>query len=342
MDKERLKGKNVLITGAAQGMGAAIAEHYCAQGAKVCITDVNLDGCKEVEERIRSAGGEAISCKLDVRKREDHVAAVNATVEAMRNIAAVGATPHALSDCLCFGNPENPSQMSEFVESVRGVKDACNTITLKHSPSDPTPIIAGNVSFYNESKNGAIPPSPIISCLGLLKDVNKAITMGFQKTNSLIIMVGERKDECGGSAYYNLYNKLGRNIPKPNLDDVKRQIFALTDSIEKELVLSCHDISDGGVALTLSEMTFENNIGCEVEISSKLSDDKTLFSETGGFILEVSTGSFKKLHEIFSNLNVDIFKIGNTVGSKIKINSIVNISVKEAKDMWLNGLRNKL
>ena len=81
MDKERLKGKNVLITGAAQGMGAAVGEHFAAQGAKICLTDVNLDGCKEVEERIRSAGGEAISCKVDVRNREDHVAAVKATVE---------------------------------------------------------------------------------------------------------------------------------------------------------------------------------------------------------------------------------------------------------------------
>ena len=81
MYKERLKGKNVLITGAAQGMGAAVGEHFAAQGAKICLTDVNLDGCKEVEERIRSAGGEAISCKVDVRNREDHVAAVNATVE---------------------------------------------------------------------------------------------------------------------------------------------------------------------------------------------------------------------------------------------------------------------
>ena len=81
MDKERLKGKNVLITGAAQGMGAAVGEHFAAQGAKICLTDVNLDGCKEVEERIRSAGGEAISCKVDVRNREDNVAAVKATVE---------------------------------------------------------------------------------------------------------------------------------------------------------------------------------------------------------------------------------------------------------------------
>jgi len=86
MDKERLKGKNVLITGAAQGMGAAVGEHFAAQGAKICLTDLNLDGCKEVEERIRSAGGEAISCKVDVRNRQDHVDAVQATVEAFGSL----------------------------------------------------------------------------------------------------------------------------------------------------------------------------------------------------------------------------------------------------------------
>ena len=94
---------------------------------------------------------------------------VNAVVEAMRNVASVGATPHAVSDCLCYGNPEKPEQMWAFVEGVRGINDACKTITLKHSPENPTPIIAGNVSFYNESKNKSIPPSPIVSCLGRLK-----------------------------------------------------------------------------------------------------------------------------------------------------------------------------
>ena len=97
----------------------------------------------------------------------------------MRNVAAVGATPHALTDCLCFGNPEKENQMWEFVESVKGIKDACNAITLKHNPEHPTPIIAGNVSFYNESKNGAIPPSPIVSCLGKINDVNNCIGMDF-------------------------------------------------------------------------------------------------------------------------------------------------------------------
>jgi phosphoribosylformylglycinamidine (FGAM) synthase-like enzyme len=298
---------------------------------------------KEYPEEIRNTG---IALSTDHNPLygliDPYWGGVNATVEAMRNVAAVGATPHALSDCLCFGNPEKPSQMWEFVESVRGVTDACNTITLKHSPTDPTPIIAGNVSFYNESKNGAIPPSPIISCLGLLKDVNKAITMHFQKTNSLIIMVGERKNECGGSAYYNLYGKLGNNIPRPDLDEVKKQIFALTDSIDKELILSCHDISDGGLAIALSEMTFDNNIGCEVKISGKISDNKILFSETGGFILEVPIDNFKALNSIFSNFDLKLSKIGTTGGNKIKINNVVSLDIDKAKDKWLNGLREKL
>ena len=87
----------------------------------------------------------------------------------MRNVACVGATPHAISDCLCFGNPEKPEQMWEFVQSVNGIKKACDTITLKDHKNHPVPIIAGNVSFYNESKSKAIPPSPIISCLGKLE-----------------------------------------------------------------------------------------------------------------------------------------------------------------------------
>ena len=298
---------------------------------------------KEYPEEIRNTG---IALSTDHNPLHGLInpywCGVNATVEAMRNVAAVGATPHALSDCLCFGNPENPSQMNEFIESVRGIIDVCNAVTLKHSPSDPTPVIAGNVSFYNESKNGSIPPSPIISCLGLLKDVNKAISMSFQKSNSLIVMIGERKNECGGSAYYNLHGDLGENIPKPNLDEVKKQIFALTTAIDKELLLSCHDISDGGFAVALSEMTFDNNIGCEVKISSSLSIDKILFSETGGFILEVSIESFESVYDIFSNFGIEVFKIGYTGGSKIKINNAVDVSVEKAKNKWLNGLRNKL
>ena len=268
---------------------------------------------------------------------------VNSVVEAMRNVAAVGTTPHAITDCLCFGSPENPHQMWDFVESVRGIAEACRAITLKDNPDHPTPIIAGNVSFYNESKSGAIPPSPIVSCLGRIQDVNKIIPMHFQKSDSIILMVGERKDELGGSVYYSLYNELGINLPMPDLKEVKNQIFALNNCIEKRLVLSCHDIADGGVASAVAEMTFGNEIGCDIKIINDLRTDKTLFSETGGFVLELSMNNIEAVQSIFSNYGIELIKIGSTNNSGVMIfNSVVKLSVKKVKDAWTNGLREKL
>ncbi|MBT6941790.1 MAG: phosphoribosylformylglycinamidine synthase subunit PurL [Candidatus Marinimicrobia bacterium] len=294
-------------------------------------------------EEIRNVG---IALSTDHNPRygliDPYWGGINAVVEAMRNVAAVGATPHALSDCLCFGNPEKPHQMWEFVEGVRGVADACHTITLKDNPDHATPIIAGNVSFYNESKNGAIPPSPIVSCLGRLKNVNKAVPMHFQKNDSVILMIGDRKDELGGSVYYSLYNELGARVPKPDLDEVKNQIFAVTDCIDQGLFLSCHDIADGGVASAISEMTFGNSIGCNVKIESDLSPDKILFSETGGFILEILPKNINALKSVFSNYGLDVFEIGTTGGESININEAVDLAVFNAREAWRNGLRDKL
>ena len=298
---------------------------------------------EEYPEEIRNVG---IALSTDHNPRygliDPYWGGVNAVVEAMRNVAAVGATPHAVSDCLCFGNPEKPQQMWEFVESVRGVADACHAITQKNNPNDATPIIAGNVSFYNESKNGAIPPSPIVGCLGRIKDIQLAIPMCFQKTDSIILMIGERKDELGGSVYYSLHNELGANIPKPNLDESKDQIFAITDCIDKGLVLSCHDIADGGIATSLSEMTFKNKIGCSVNIESALSTGKVLFSETGGFVVEITRENYEKVHSVFSSYGLNVFEIGITGGALININELVELSVKDAKEAWENGLRDKL
>ena len=294
-------------------------------------------------EEIRNVG---IALSTDHNPRygliDPYWGGINAVVESMRNVASVGATPHALSDCLCFGNPEKPHQMWEFVESVRGVADACNAITLKDNPNHATPIIAGNVSFYNESKSGAIPPSPILSCLGRFKNVNKAISAHFQKLDSVVLMIGERKNELGGSVYYSLYDEMGANVPKPNLEEVKNQIFALTDCIDDGLVLSCHDISDGGVASTLAEMTFGNDIGCDINIDSNLLNEKLLWSETGGFILEISLENVDKIKTIFSHVELDVYEIGKTIGNLIQINNVVGLTVNKAKEAWTNGLREKL
>ena len=294
-------------------------------------------------EEIRNVG---IALSTDHNPRygliDPYWGGINAVVESMRNVASVGATPHALSDCLCFGNPEKPHQMWEFVESVRGVADACHAITLKDNPNHATPIIAGNVSFYNESKSGAIPPSPILSCLGRFKDVNKAVPGHFQKLDSVVLMIGERKNELGGSVYYSLYDEMGANVPKPNLEEVKNQIFALTDCIDGGLVLSCHDIADGGVASTLAEMTFGNDIGCDINIDSNLLNEKLLWSETGGFILEISLENVDGIKIIFSHVELDVYEIGKTIGNLIQINNVVGLTVNKAKEAWTNGLREKL
>ena len=295
-------------------------------------------------EEIRKVG---IALSTDHNPRysiiSPYLGGVNAVVEAMRNVAAVGATPHALSDCLCFGNPENPHQMWEFVEAVRGISDASNGIKLKENQNHPTPIIAGNVSFYNESKSGAIPPSPIVSCLGKINNVENTISMSFKNENSAILMVGSRKDELGGSLFYDLHGELGANVPTPNLEEVKNQIYAITDCIEEKLFLSCHDISDGGLAVAISEMTFKNNIGCDVMVPGNLALEKLLFSESGGFIIETEPKHLQKIKNIFKVHDIVYYNIGKTNNNgRIRFNDTIDLGLKEAKTLWLNGLRDKI
>tara|TARA_B100000678_G_C17879746_1_gene370831 strand:- start:110 stop:580 length:471 start_codon:yes stop_codon:yes gene_type:complete len=156
-------------------------------------------------------------------------------------------------------------------------------------------------------------------------------------------MIGQRKDELGGSVYYSLYNELGSNLPKPDLKEVKNQIFALNNCIEKRLVLSCHDIADGGIASAVAEMTFGKNIGCNVEIISDLRTDTILFSETGGFILELSMNNMEEARAMFSDYEVELIQIGSTNDSEIMIiNNVVKLKVKDVKEAWSNGLREKL
>jgi phosphoribosylformylglycinamidine synthase subunit PurL len=269
--------------------------------------------------------------------------AVNAVIESVRNVAAVGAYPVALTDCLCFGNPESPEKMGEFVDSVQGIIDACAAIHLQEHPDSTLPVIAGNVSLYNDSINGSIPPSPMISCLGKLPDVNHAITYDFKQAESLVILIGERLDECGGSVYYQLSNQLGANLPKPNLSLISQEITAVTMAIQQGLVLSAHDISEGGVAVALAEMTFKHDIGLDVHIPGVLRTDTLLFSETGGFVVEIDKEHFDSFKKLFEELGVQFQLIGRTISEPtIKINSVIHTLVTKAKQAWENGLRERL
>ena len=277
-------------------------------------------------------------CQLD-----PYWGAINAVAESVRNIAAIGATPVALTDCLCFGNPENPEQMWEFVEAVRGISDALKPLRLKDASENSIPIIAGNVSFYNESKNGAIPASPIISCLGKIDDFSKSIGMGFKNTDSVLIMIGDRKNELGGSVYYSLFDEIGANIPKPNMAELQNQINVVYGLINKNLILACHDISEGGIAVAISEMSFANGIGGSINIESNLNNDVVLFSESGGFVIEIEKNNRDTICSIMDDGGVAWSDIGRTNNSGIlHMNNVIELTINKAKLSWENGLRDKL
>jgi phosphoribosylformylglycinamidine synthase len=299
-----------------------------------------------------SSAGVALSVDANPRysRIDPYIGAINAVAESMRNIAAIGAIPSALTDCLNYGNPEDPYVFNDFYEGVKGISDAARNIYY-YKTKHQVAVISGNVSFYNESKKGvAIDPSPIIACVGVINDYSKAITMKIKKKDSLLIMLGRRKDELGGSVYYELNNELGRNLPQIDFEKERNMIHAVIDIIDKRLALACHDISDGGLITTISEMILggfgDGNIGVEINIDfSHLRADKELFSESSGFILETKQDNFEKIKSIlkYYNLDLDWFVIGKTndkaVLRIIKNNKdIVKIKINELKEAWVNGL----
>ncbi|KTD75161.1 phosphoribosylformylglycinamidine synthase subunit PurL [Legionella waltersii] len=295
-------------------------------------------------EEIRKVG---IALSLDHNPRYNKIdaywGAVNAVIEAVRNVVAVGADPIALTDCLCFGNPEKPEQMGEFVDSVKGIVDACKAIRLKEYPEATLPVIAGNVSLYNESAKGPIPPSPMISCLGKIPNIDYAISYDFKHTDSVILLIGERKDEFGGSVYYQLHGELGFNIPKPDLHSISNEIMSVSEVIQKGLVLAAHDVSEGGVAVAIAEMSFKHSIGAEITIPGHLSNEKLLFGESGGFILELSSKKLKQVQDILNKHKVSYQLIGQTTSEPVlKMNSVINTTIEKAQHAWTNGLRERL
>jgi phosphoribosylformylglycinamidine synthase len=235
---------------------------------------------------------------------------VNAAVESMYNVAASGATPRALTDCLNYGNPEIPQQLAALEEGVRGISDASKAIQFE---GECVPVISGNVSLYNSLPDGsAIPPSAIVCCIGVMPDAGKALDMQLRSPDSVLILLGERRDECGGSAYYEVLEAilklpkdalLGAAVPKPDFASVTKQMRLILSAAQSGLLRSSHDISEGGLLLALFEMTVRRRklggtIGIDIDLEalkSTLATDKILFSQTPGYIVEVEKSKQKEL-----------------------------------------------
>ncbi len=218
----------------------------------------------------------ALSCGCN----PEHIAidpyhgAAGSVLENAMNLACKGAYPVAIVNCLNFGDPEDPEIYWQFAESVRGIGDMCRELR--------TPVVGGNVSFYNESDEfgTAIPPTPSIGMVGLLEDcLTPAI--GFANAGDTVILVGETKDELGGSKYHSIYGTTGGRVPVPPPDSSKI-INAVIGAIRTGCVTSAHDVSSGGIAVALSEMA--QGVGAKIGLTDlkDLGSDTTLFSESHG------------------------------------------------------------
>jgi len=262
-----------------------------------------------------------------------------AVAESARNVVCSGGRPLAITDCLNFGNPEKPEIMWQFQQAVEGISLACEKLG--------TPVVSGNVSFYNETKGLGIYPTPVIGMVGILDDASKAVTQWFKDEGDLVVMLGESKEEIGATEYLKVIHGIERGLP-PDLDlNVEAALQkAVLDAIGAGLVKSAHDCSDGGLAVTLAECCFrgeDDPLGCAVELTDTIRTDAALFGESQSrVILTIAGSDADKLKSMMEKHGVPCRTIGR-VGGKglvIKLNgsALVDSPVDTLKKAWQEAI----
>ncbi|MFL6559270.1 MAG: phosphoribosylformylglycinamidine synthase subunit PurL [Bacillus sp. (in: firmicutes)] len=254
-----------------------------------------------------------------------------AVAEAARNIVCSGAEPLAITDNLNFGNPEKPEVFWQIEKAADGMSEACRVLE--------TPVIGGNVSLYNETSGTAIYPTPVVGMVGLVTDIDHITTQHFKNSGNLIYLVGETKDEFGGSELQKLLNgKVFGKAPELNITIEKERQNQVLAAIRAGLVQSAHDLSEGGLAVGLTECLFANEkLGAEVEIAGNLVS--ALFSETQSrFLLSVKEEDKLEFESLVDAVQIglvnDTAKLQITMGES----TVLEASIGELKDAWKGAI----
>ena len=264
--------------------------------------------------------GKGLALKADCNSRyvylDPFMGAQIAVAECARNLICVGAEPAGVTDCLCFGNPEKPDRFWQFKRAIEGISAACKHFRV--------PVVSGNVSLYNETPESVIHPSPLIGMVGVLQDVRQSMGMGFRDAGDLIVLVGDCRDELGGSEYLFVDYGLEEGAP-PQLDlarelNVQRLTLA---AIRRGLVKSAHDCADGGLGVALAECCITGEIGASIELSSTVENvpgvrlDSVLYGESQSrVVLSCSRESLPELQRMGQIAGVPISFLG-TVGGDL-------------------------
>jgi phosphoribosylformylglycinamidine synthase len=257
-----------------------------------------------------------------------------AVSEAARNIVCSGGRPLGVTNCLNFGNPYDPEVYYQFVESIKGMSEAC----LKFD----TPVTGGNVSFYNQSPSGPVYPTPTIGMVGLLEDIENKMTLSFKNEGDVIYLLGNNPEDFNCSEYlHKICHTEFSPAPYFNLDEEFRLHNTVSSLIKNKMIISAHDISEGGLFVTLSECGFQNNLGFSAEQKSLATrKDAYWFGEAQGRV--VVSVQADKINEFEASLDVPFEKLGTVTSGTIIIDKANWGKIKEWKNKYDTAIENYL
>lgn len=291
---------------------------------------VNIKGSKK-------ALAMSVDCNSRYVNADPEIGCAIAVCEAARNIVCSGGVPSAVTNCLNFGNPYNPEVYWQFVGAIKGMSAACLKLQ--------TPVTGGNVSFYNQSSyEGPVFPTPTIGMIGIVEDKKHQTTLNFKNEGDLIYLIGKQVNDIASSEYLFSYHKI-KNTPAPyfNLDEEHALQKGIMSVIQKGLIQSAHDVSDGGLFITLLESALHGNRGIEIKVNSSLRKDAYLFGEAQSrVVISISKNNQSAFESELKTSSIPFENIGLVKGISLVIDGKDYGSVKEFGDLYNTSIENKL
>jgi phosphoribosylformylglycinamidine synthase subunit PurL len=270
--------------------------------------------------------------------------------EAARNVVCVGAKPIAITNCLNFASPERPEVMWSFAEVVDGMAEACRALA--------TPVVSGNVSFYNETEGRGILPTPVIGMVGLIEDVRRMVQQGFKNQGDVIALLGITQDDLSTSEYAVSVGgvttadiEASGRVPELDLERERAVQNACLEAAEAGLLMSAHDCADGGLAVALAESCFSSlgreAIGAQVELEGTLSPTSLLFSESPSrIVVSFEQAVVDQVREIAERQNAPFMILGRVGGNSLRVvvdeQQVLHADITDLESTWRNGLSRKL
>ena len=255
--------------------------------------------------------------------------------ESFRNLISVGAKPVAITNCLNFGSPENEENMGEFVECVQGIGEAAEYLKF--------PVVSGNVSFYNQTKEEGIKPTPSIGGVGLIKDYKKMITMNFKELDNIVLVIGKTEGHIDQSLFArNILDEKNGPPPEINLFNEKNNGETLLKLIDAGYIKSAHDVSIGGIITAVSKMCIKGNKGINLKKPKYLINEIEYYfaEDQGRYIIEVSKNSLKKVTDILGKNAVHFDELGTINEDQLFINEKTKVTIDELRTSNTNWLTN--